>query len=283
MGHQHIPSPAPPPGGTVAGRPSALLLGGAVWPQITDRPLVLVPVGSTEQHGPHLPLDTDTTVATAVAHASAALLAGSCPGGDGGPASEHRVLVAPALAFGASGEHAHFPGTVSIGREALRAVLVETVRSLALWAGRCVFVNGHGGNAPTLDGALAQMRTEQHDVAWLGCGTPGGDAHAGRTETSLMLHLAPHTVRLDAAAPGDTRPVGSLMGELIAGGVRAVSPNGVLGDPTGASAAEGAALFEAVVASAVDHVRAWRPDRRARLAPPAPGTGAPSRNGTARA
>ncbi|MFD7877407.1 mycofactocin biosynthesis peptidyl-dipeptidase MftE, partial [Streptomyces sp. NPDC059766] len=187
-----------------------------------------------------------------------------------GSETRHRVLVAPPLAFGASGEHAHFPGTVSIGHEALRFVLVETVRSLALWAGRCLFVNGHGGNVPTLDAAVAQLRSEGHDVAWSGCAIPGGDAHAGRTETSLMLHLAPGTVRLHAAAPGNTLPIGSLMARLVAEGVRAVSPNGVLGDPTGATAAEGRALFDTMVTSAVDRVRAWHPDPRGRLAPPVP-------------
>ena len=67
----------------------------------------------------------------------------------------------------------------------------------------------------------------------------GGDAHAGRTETSLMLALAPSEVLLDRAAAGDTRPIAELLPELRAHGVREVSPNGVLGDPAGASAEEG--------------------------------------------
>ncbi|MER5516873.1 mycofactocin biosynthesis peptidyl-dipeptidase MftE [Streptomyces sp. NPDC002763] len=240
-------------------------LGRAVWLEITGAPLVVVAIGSTEQHGPHLPLDTDTVVATAVARAAVQRLADrdrteECSGA--------RVLLAPALAFGASGEHAHFPGTVSIGHEALRTVLVEMVRSLSLWAGRCVFVNGHGGNVATLDAAVAQLRAEGHDTAWLGCGVPGGDAHAGRTETSLMLHLAPDDVRLDAAVPGDTRPIAQLMPELTAHGVRAVAPNGVLGDPTGATAQEGGALLRALADSAARRIRAWRPDPRGRLGEP---------------
>jgi creatinine amidohydrolase len=240
-------------------------LGRATWPRITDRPLVLVAVGSTEQHGPHLPLNTDTVVADAVARLTAQRLANqNLAQHDPSPP----VLLAPALAYGASGEHAHFPGTVSIGHEALRLVLIETVRSLSLWAGRCVFVNGHGGNITALDTAVAQLRAEGHDTAWLGCGVPGGDAHAGRTETSLMLHLAPDDVRLDAAEPGDTRPIARLMPQLAAHGVRAVAPNGVLGDPTGASAQEGRELLRALADSAAQRIQAWQPDPRGRLAQP---------------
>jgi creatinine amidohydrolase len=215
-------------------------LAQSTWTGVPEGAVVLVPVGSTEQHGPHLPLHTDTVVAEAVARLAARRLAGGEP--DPGPA----VLIAPALAFGASGEHAGFPGTVSIGHQALSAVLVELVRSLALWAGRTVFVNGHGGNAPTLAAAVRRLRGEGHSVDWAGCELPGADAHAGRTETSLMLHLAPELVRLDAAEPGDTRPIAELLPELRAGGLRAVTANGVLGDPAGASAAEGSAILEAM-------------------------------------
>ena len=79
-------------------------------------------------------------------------------------------------------------------------------------------------------------------------GLPGGDAHAGRTETSLMLALAPSEVLLERAAAGDTRPIAELLPELRAHGVRKVSPNGVLGDAAGASAAEGMRLLDLLVA-----------------------------------
>ncbi|MFG2969474.1 mycofactocin biosynthesis peptidyl-dipeptidase MftE [Streptomyces sp. NPDC048288] len=245
------------------------VLADCVWPAVPAGALVLVPVGSTEQHGPHLPLDTDTVVARAVARRTAAAL-------DGGPQDPHGPpLVAPAVAFGASGEHAGFPGTVSIGHEALHAVLVELARSLSLWAGRIVFVNGHGGNTVTLDRALTQLRAEGHDAAWTACEVPGGDAHAGRTETSLLLHLAPGRVRLDAAVAGDTRPLAALLPELTARGVRAVSPSGVLGDPAGASAAEGRRATAAMVATTVRRVTAWAPNAHGRLTDPAR-TAAPS-------
>ncbi|MEU1184264.1 mycofactocin biosynthesis peptidyl-dipeptidase MftE [Streptomyces sp. NPDC005820] len=235
-------------------------LADTVWPAVPTGALVLVPVGSTEQHGPHLPLDTDTVVAHAVARRTADALA---PGPYGPP------VVAPPLAYGASGEHAGFPGTVSIGQEALRAVLVELARSLSLWAGRVVFVNGHGGNAATLDWALGLLRAEGHDAARTGCAVSGGDAHAGRAETSLMLHLAPERVRLRAAVAGDTRPLADLMPDLRAHGVRAVSPSGVLGDPAGASAEEGSRALDAMVSATARRITAWTVDGRGRLADPA--------------
>ncbi|MEU6525013.1 mycofactocin biosynthesis peptidyl-dipeptidase MftE [Streptomyces sp. NPDC046924] len=236
-------------------------MGRSTWPGVPAGASVLVPVGSTEQHGPHLPLNTDSVIAESVARLAGRRLTAADPG--------RPVLSAPTIAYGASGEHAGFPGTVSIGHEALRVVLVETVRSLSLWADRIVFVNGHGGNVPTLDAAVGRLRDEGHDVAWLGCATPGGDAHAGRAETSLMLHLAPADVRLSEAVAGDTRPLGDLMPELIARGVRAVSPSGVLGDPAGASAEEGRAALESMVSAAVRRVAAGRTDPRGRLLDPA--------------
>jgi creatinine amidohydrolase len=100
------------------------------------------------------------------------------------------------------------------------------------------------------------MRGESRDVrAWLA--TWRGDAHAGRTETSLQLALAPGLVRLDRAAPGNTRPIAELMPALRASSVRAVSPNGVLGDPAGASAAEGAALLRELLDDLLRAVADW--------------------------
>ncbi|MEU4654868.1 mycofactocin biosynthesis peptidyl-dipeptidase MftE [Streptomyces sp. NPDC023723] len=230
------------------------------WPRVPAAgTTVLVPVGSTEQHGPHLPLDTDTAIARAVAERAAGRLDGS-------------VVVAPALAYGNSGEHAGFPGTVSIGHEALCAVLVELVRSLGLWATRTVFVNGHGGNGRSLDEAVMQMRLEGHEVAWTGCDFPGSDAHAGHTETSVMLHLAPERVDTHASAAGNTSPLAELLPALVAGGVRAVAPNGVLGDPTGASADEGRRLLDIQAETVARRVAAFAPDARGRLVAPGRGT-----------
>jgi creatinine amidohydrolase len=95
---------------------------------------------------------------------------------------------------------------------------------------------------------------------------PGGDAHAGRTELSLMLHVEPDRVRADRAVAGVTTPIGELLPRLRAEGVRAVSPNGVLGDPAGASAEEGAELLAALVRRLVDAAGAWRIGDDGRLA-----------------
>ncbi|MFC8517192.1 mycofactocin biosynthesis peptidyl-dipeptidase MftE [Streptomyces sp. NPDC057257] len=217
-------------------------LARLTWTDVPDGPLVLVPLGSFEQHGPHLPLDTDTRIADAVAHAVAARLPGE-------------VVVAPPVVYAASGEHQGFPGTVSIGNEALRLVLVELVRSLTLWSGRVVLLNGHGGNAGCLADAVRRLVAEGQDVVHVPCSPAGGDAHAGHTETSLMLHLAPELVHMDRAWRGNPTPIRELMPALVAGGVAAVSASGVLGDPTTATAEEGARLFDALVADVAARLR----------------------------
>jgi creatinine amidohydrolase len=226
-------------------------LADATWPELTGRPLVVVPLGAVEQHGPHLPLATDAVVATVVAESAVPVLDGA--------------LLAPTLAYGASGEHEGFPGTVSIGTAALTGLLVEYGRSAGRWAGRLLVVNGHGGNLDALRTAVPLLRTEGRDVAWFPCGTPGGDAHAGRTETSLMLHVEPAGVREVLAEAGETAPIGVLLPRLRAEGVRRVSPNGVLGNPAGASADEGAALLATMVARLVAAVPGWRVDATGRL------------------
>ncbi|SCX43783.1 creatinine amidohydrolase [Klenkia marina] len=227
-------------------------LAGARSPELRERPTVVVPLGSVEQHGPHLPLGTDIAVAAAVA---AGLV-------------ERRpdLLLAPAVPYGASGEHEGFPGTVSIGTGALTALLVELGRSAGRWAGRLLVVNGHGGNLDALRAAVPVLRHEGRDVAWFPCGVPGGDAHAGRTETSLMLHVEPTAVDLSRAEAGETAPVGQLLPRLRSGGVAAVSPNGVLGDPAGASAAEGEQSLTGMVDRAVSAVVAWDVGPDGRLA-----------------
>jgi len=161
-------------------------------------------------------------------------------------------VVAPPLPYGSSGEHAGFPGTLSIGRAALELVLLELARS---WPGPMLFVSAHGGNAEPLRDAVRKLRSEGHEVrAW--SPTFGGDAHAGRVETSLMLALAPEMV--SAARPaGNVAPLGSLMPALRAGGVRAVAANGVLGDAAGASADEGHALLARAVADLVAFTTRW--------------------------
>jgi mycofactocin precursor peptide peptidase len=214
------------------------------WPEIEQGPrrLLVVPVGSLEQHGPHLPLDTDTRIAVAVARRA-------CAGRPG-------VALAPAFAIGASGEHAAFPGTLSIGAEALTACLIELGRHASLHWPAVLLVNGHGGNVPAVEAAIGRLRYEGRACASWHAGLPGGDAHAGRSETSVMLALDPDAVRLAEAGRGDVRPLSEIMPMLREQGVRAVSANGVLGDPAGACAAEGERLLTRLAAGLDDALNA---------------------------
>jgi creatinine amidohydrolase len=227
-------------------------LAGRTWRTVADDALLLVPVGATEQHGPHLPLDTDTRIAVALARSAAEAIP--------------IALCAPALAYGSSGEHAGFPGTLSIGAEALEMVLVELVRSSDRFRG-VVLVNGHGGNVPVLSRVSRRCEAEGRAVlVW----SPSpdslhrvADAHAGWFETSLMLHLAPSDVDIDAAEAGNTAPLPAIFDQLLRDGVRSVSPNGVLGDPSGASAHEGRVMFEGLTAALVQAVTVWMGGLRA--------------------
>jgi mycofactocin precursor peptide peptidase len=238
---------------------STVRLADATWPEVdalaaAAPTALLVPLGATEQHGPHLSIGTDAAIAVALAEGAAAEVSGT--------------VVAPVLPYGSSGEHQDFAGTLSIGMEATELVLIELARSATATFDRVLFVSAHGGNAAPLAAAVRRLRAESRDVrAW----SPrfGGDAHAGRTETSLMLALEHPTpdcgrppsthaermstaVRAELAEAGDTAPLSDLIDDLRAGGVRAVSENGVLGDPAGASAAEGRVLL----AAAIDDLRA---------------------------
>ena len=219
-------------------------LADLTWPEAAERSgaVLVVPLGATEQHGPHLPLSTDADVATAVA----ALVA-----------DRPDVLVAPPLPYGASGEHAGFAGTLSIGQEALELLLVELVRSATLTFSRVLLLSAHGGNAEPLRRAVDRLRAEGRDVrAW----SPRwrGDAHAGRTETSVQLALGGR-VLADRAEAGASGSLAALLPELRRAGVRGVSPNGVLGDPAGASADEGERLLADAVADLADVLDDWPP------------------------
>lgn len=229
-------------------------LGDATWNEV-DRvrdshpgtaPIVLVPLGSTEQHGPHLPLATDTLIAEELA----------------GRALHHTdgLVLGPTIGITASGEHADFPGTLSIGRKVTTAVIVELVRS-ADWAAGVVLVNGHGGNHHAIRRAVEQLTSESRRVlAWSPTWPPArhdgpAELHAGRIETSLMLAIDPGLVRLERATAGPDATID----ELREHGVRRVSPSGVLGDPAGASGGEGERLIAEFVEDLVHAIERWRP------------------------
>jgi mycofactocin system creatininase family protein len=226
-------------------------LGSLTSPEVAMRAaagaVLAVPVGSTEQHGPHLPLTTDTDLAIALCSQLGAQL-------------ESAVVVAPPIFYGASGEHEGFPGTISVGQEATELLLTELGRSATRTFARVLLVSTHGGNTEAVRRAVARLRAESRDVSvWF----PRwhGDAHAGRAETSLQLALTPDAVRLDRAEAGNTTPIAELMPALRATAVHGVSPNGVLGDPAGASAAEGTAMFADLLADLNGYLESW-PDGR---------------------
>ncbi len=232
-------------------------LGDATWPEVdgisrrgsddqAPAPIVLVPVGSTEQHGPHLPLATDTIIAEELA----------------GRAVHHTdgLMIGPTIGVSASGEHADFPGTLSIGAQVMSSVIVELVRS-ADWAAGVVLVNGHGGNHEAITDAIATLTAEgRRALAWWPSwpqrldGGPA-DLHAGRIETSMMLAIDPGLVRLELATAGPDASID----DLRTRGVRAVSSSGVLGDPDGASGGEGERFITAFVEDLVHQIERWRP------------------------
>jgi creatinine amidohydrolase len=223
-------------------------LGGATWPEVeaTGRSHVLaVPLGSLEQHGPHLPLDTDTRIAVALTER----LAAAVPG----------VAVGPALPYGASGEHAGFAGTLVVRHEVLAELVVELVRSARRSFGGVVVISAHGGNGEGLALAEERCRAEGDAVLVWTAVTQGGDAHAGRTETSMMLAIDQGSVRTGLAEAGCTEPLAAIMPRLRAEGVRPVSSNGVLGNPAGASAAEGRMLLDEMTRALSDAVVRWWP------------------------
>ena len=188
--------------------------------------VLLVPVGSFEQHGPHLPLATDTVIATAVCADVAAV---------------REVDVAPSFNFSASGEHQGFAGLLSLGTDVTAAALVELVRSARPSWRAVLFVSGHGGNLDALRAVAATARREGDIVQWWVPRDPGGDAHAGASETSVMLAIDPDLVRLDRLTEG--APLGDDWQERVRReGVGAVAPTGVLGSPLAATRDHGVAL-----------------------------------------
>ncbi len=220
---------------------NAAVLGEMTTNEVPTEPLVIIPLGATEQHGPHLPLDTDTRIAVAWAHRVAEQL----------HSEDRRVIVAPALPYGASGEHQGFDGTMSVGNETLTSIVVELGRSMRSWAGGLIFLSGHAGNVAALREAERTLVAEGDSMVALVPRLAGSDAHAGHTETSILLSLSPEVVRLDRAEPGCTDPIEDILPALVANGVIGVSPNGVLGDPTGASKQIGAHLLDRLVELAV--------------------------------
>ncbi len=213
----------------------------AAWTQIEPDSVLVLPIGSTEQHGPHLPLTTDADLATALASELEAA---------------RRVTLAPTLPYGASGEHQDFPGTLSIGNNVLHELIIELVRSATCSFSSVYIINGHGGNLAALATSTKQLRHEGREVHVF-APRVDADLHAGAFETSMMLYVDPSRVRLSDAQPGNTATFDELWPSLRMHGVQSVTVNGVLGDPTTASSVQGRAYFDDLLHQLLQDFDAW--------------------------
>ncbi|KAA9404265.1 creatininase family protein (plasmid) [Haloarcula sp. KBTZ06] len=212
--------------------------------------LALLPVGSTEQHGPHAPLGTDTLDAEAVAE-------------HGAEQYDDHVVVAPAVPVGVAEEHRAFTGTLWTSESTFRSYVRDIVRSLAShgWD-HVVLVNGHGGNIDALREVSGKIT--RHDEAfavpftWFNAvGDHSTDmGHGGPLETSLLQHTNTETVhedRLDEAAAGGSDGWGEWQsGVNLAFDSDEFTENGVVGDPREGSAERGETLLELATESLVD-------------------------------
>ena len=230
------------------------------FPQVAERvgpgAILIQPVGAVEQHGPHLPLSTDLIIAEATAEAVVAQR------GD-----ELDLWLLPPLGYSKSNEHAWAAGSVWLSPSTVLAVLDDLGRSLApLAARKLVFLNGHGGNSSLLNVACRELRLHHGLETFLvhpsvppdqgGASTEdelGMGIHAGLHETSMVLHLRPDLVELSLgyrnvperlAANRHVRFGGSVTFGWLSDDF---GPDGFIGDPTGATAALGEALFNAAV------------------------------------
>jgi creatinine amidohydrolase len=223
---------------------------------VTDRSIVVQPLGAVEQHGPHLPFNTDLLVAERVADAAV---------GRVGEALD--VWLLPPLAYTKSNEHAWSPGTIWLSASTLLAVLDDIGRCVARAGVRkLVFLNGHGGNSALVAMANRELRLRHGLCTFLahpgvpadqgGSSPPeelGMGVHGGTDETSLMLHLAPELVDMSAARRNVPEHLAAnryvRFGGPVAFGWLSddFGSAGHIGDPTAATADRGRELFDGAV------------------------------------
>ncbi len=241
-----VPSAASPP----------FVLESAVWPEIeralaAGRRTAILPLGSIEQHGPHLPLATDRWIADALARA----LAERVPD----------AIALPAIPCGCASEHLDFAGTLHLSAETLEAILHDLLASLRRHGFERAFVfTAHGGNlealramagrlvlrvtplAVSIETGIDLARIQSEVVAAQGLEPASAGPHAGEYETSLVAWLRPGSVRAGSLAAGP--PVDPEAGQaLFYPSLRPNAPQGVLGDPTRAARERGRAYHEAWV------------------------------------
>jgi len=236
--------------------------GEKAWPQLSfadvaaGKEVGLVPVGAIEQHGPHLPVATDTIIATAMCERASSLT--------GAP-------VLPAISLGVSYGHGkHLPGTISL-TPALMAGLVEQYVDWAALSGlrRLLFVNAHMGNSASLGVATDRIRLERKDVRvgvvdWYSCDrqvveamlADGQDVHANCAETSVMLAIRPDLVDTDRMLEADDEDRSA--GLVFRYTAQELSTNGVTGRPSMATAELGEKLWRLAAEGLADRIRRGR-------------------------
>ena len=236
------------------------LRGPDVDRRITPDAIFVQPMGAIEQHGPHLPLNTDEVVATAVAEAAVAAA----------PAALN-VWLLPTLSYTKSNEHAWAPGTVWLSPTTLLSVLDDIGRSIARTSARkIVFLNGHGGNSALLNVANRELRLHHGLQTFTAhpslpadqggasaAGELGMGVHGGTDETSVMLHLRPDLVDMSKAVRRVPEKLAENKHVRFGGSVsfgwlsNDFFPEGHIGDPTGATAEMGKSMFDSAVSTFV--------------------------------
>jgi len=239
------------------------------WTDIAALPdkadtVIVVPTGSIEQHGPHLPCAVDTIISSGVVGHALARLPQEVP-----------AFGMPPITYGKSVEHLHFPGTVTISGETLLATMIDVCESIYRAGFRkMLVVNGHGGQPQVMEMAAREIRLRHGDAIVVPHSTwrvphVGGRyfsekekklaMHAGHGETALMLALAPDTVRMERAVANyppefpskllspDGRPA-------CAWTARDFGPSGVIGDPLPATREQGEAILESLAQSWADAI-----------------------------
>lgn len=250
------------PAGSISKRDH--ILGELTWPQAQQRfkevDIALLPVGAVEQHGPHLPLDTDAYDAGYLADA----VARAC--------SKPRPLVLPLIPYGVSYHHDDFSGTISVTNETLSRFVYEVGLSAARHGiTKLIIINGHGGNASTLQFAAQMINRDAHIFTCVDTGetsdtdiekiaeTPN-DVHAGEIETSTSLALRPHLVDLKQAKKFVPHFSGRYLNFSSKRSVEwnarteKISKTGVLGDPTKASVEKGEKIWEVMIKNLTEFV-----------------------------
>lgn len=240
------------------------LLGELTWPQIAERlkevDIALLPVGAIEQHGPHLPLDTDAFDADFLARQ----VAMAC--------SNPKPLVLPLVPYGVSYHHDDFAGTLSVSNETLARFVYEIGMSAARnGINKLIIINGHGGNAATLQFAAQMINRDAHIFTCVDTGETSdtdvnrlsetqSDVHAGEIETSTSLAIRPHLVHMDKAKKlvphFSSRYLNFSSQRRVDWYARTakISPSGVMGDPTKASAEKGLQMWEVMIKNLTEFV-----------------------------